>query len=281
MKLQYLGTAAAEGFPSLYCVCDTCRRAWEAGGKNIRSRSQSVIDNKLLIDFPPDTYMHMLAHRLPLEKITNCIITHDHSDHFYVWDLENRGDEYAKIIEGQQFNLYGTKVVYEKTVDFFGSLEAAQKYHVTPHLLERFTPVQIGEYLVTPLPATHDPKSDPVIYLIEDKTASLLYAHDTGIIADDVFAYLVSHGKKLDFVSLDCTAGMLTGSRLCHLGLDTCIEMRDKMIETGITKADTRFCLNHFSHNCRATYDEMLVPANQAGFEVSYDGMCVDFYSDK
>ncbi len=88
MKLQYLGTAAAEGFPSLYCVCDTCRRAWEAGGKNIRSRSQSVIDNKLLIDFPPDTYMHMLAHRLPLEKITNCIITHDHSDHFYVWDLE-------------------------------------------------------------------------------------------------------------------------------------------------------------------------------------------------
>ena len=59
MKLQYFGTAAAEGWPSLFCGCDACRRAREAGGRNIRTRSQAMIDDKLLIDFPADTYLHM------------------------------------------------------------------------------------------------------------------------------------------------------------------------------------------------------------------------------
>ena len=55
MKLQYFGTAAAEGWPALFCGCDACRRAREAGGRNIRTRSQALIDDKLLIDFPADT----------------------------------------------------------------------------------------------------------------------------------------------------------------------------------------------------------------------------------
>lgn len=39
MKLQYLGTAAAEGFPGMFCNCTACERARKAGGKNIRTRS--------------------------------------------------------------------------------------------------------------------------------------------------------------------------------------------------------------------------------------------------
>lgn len=48
MKLQYLGTAAAEGWPALFCECDHCKRAKEAGGRNIRTRSQAVIDDTLM-----------------------------------------------------------------------------------------------------------------------------------------------------------------------------------------------------------------------------------------
>lgn len=43
MKITYLGTAAAEGFPAMFCNCEYCREAKKLGGKNIRTRSQAII----------------------------------------------------------------------------------------------------------------------------------------------------------------------------------------------------------------------------------------------
>ena len=56
MKIRYLGTAAAEGWPALFCSCPICTHAREHGGKNLRTRTQAILDDDLLIDFPPDTY---------------------------------------------------------------------------------------------------------------------------------------------------------------------------------------------------------------------------------
>ena len=81
MKLKYLGTAAAEGFPAVFCNCQYCREARELGGKNIRTRSQSLINDDLLIDFPPDTYHHFLTQSIEGDKIKYLLITHAHSDH--------------------------------------------------------------------------------------------------------------------------------------------------------------------------------------------------------
>ncbi len=68
MEIQYLGTAAAEGLPALFCDCETCRRARDMGGKEMRTRTQSVVDGKLLIDLPPDTYTHALNYHLRLNN---------------------------------------------------------------------------------------------------------------------------------------------------------------------------------------------------------------------
>ena len=62
MKIQYLGTAAAEGIPAIFCECETCKKTRERGGKNIRTRSQALIDDKILIDLPADTYLHFLQY---------------------------------------------------------------------------------------------------------------------------------------------------------------------------------------------------------------------------
>ena len=277
MKLQYLGTAAAEGFPALFCTCDTCRRAQKAGGKNIRSRSQAVVDNKLLIDFPADTYLHILAHGLSLPDIHYCFITHKHSDHFYISDLEMRALSYAKLTDGLPLHLYGMRAVYDEICGLVNRIGAGIKERVVPHLLEKYAPVFIDGYTVIPLPADHDPDSEPVIYLIENEKSSLLYAHDTGVWGDDVWKYLADRGRTIDFVSLDCTAGLLHGWTHSHLSLDVCADVKKRMLAERLADAHTRFCLNHFSHNCLATYDEMLLPAKQAGFEVSFDGMCADF----
>lgn len=57
MKIHILDSAAAEGFPAMFCECDTCKRARAEGGRSIRARSQAVIDNTILIDFGPDTIL--------------------------------------------------------------------------------------------------------------------------------------------------------------------------------------------------------------------------------
>lgn len=44
MKIAYLGTGAAEGIPAIFCSCPYCSGVRLRGGKEIRSRSQILID---------------------------------------------------------------------------------------------------------------------------------------------------------------------------------------------------------------------------------------------
>lgn len=69
MKIKYLGTAAAEGVPAIFCRCEVCRKSKAAGGRNIRTRSQSIIDDRLLLDFCPDTFIHTLRDNIDLISI--------------------------------------------------------------------------------------------------------------------------------------------------------------------------------------------------------------------
>ena len=80
MKIQYLGTAAAEGWPGIFCRCDVCKKALRLGGKNIRTRSQAVIDDKILVDLPQDTYSHMLTYGLDMPNIRTLFVTHSHQE---------------------------------------------------------------------------------------------------------------------------------------------------------------------------------------------------------
>ena len=50
MQFQYLGTAAAEGWPAVFCRCKYCLEAQRLGGKNIRTRSQAIVNDDLLLD---------------------------------------------------------------------------------------------------------------------------------------------------------------------------------------------------------------------------------------
>ncbi|MCT6918709.1 MAG: hypothetical protein M3Z49_05820, partial [Bifidobacteriales bacterium] len=60
MKFEHLGTAAAERIPGIFCMCDLCKQARRIGGKEIRTQSQALVDDALLLDFPGDTYCHFI-----------------------------------------------------------------------------------------------------------------------------------------------------------------------------------------------------------------------------
>ncbi len=273
MKIKYLGTAAAEGIPGIFCTCNTCERARKAGGKNIQTRSQALIDDNLLIDLPPDTYMHILHGGLNLNNIEHCLITHPHQDHFYPDELSMR--EPGFCVADKHLTLYSGKNAHEIICDYIERRNL--KVNTSAVQVYPYKSFYADAYKITPIPATHDEKIDSMIYAIEKDGKSILYAHDTGILTDESWNFIENSGIKFDYVSIDCTGVLLKGWTHGHLSLDTCEMFKNKLIECNTVKVSTVYCINHFSHNSLAIRDEIVPYAEKSGFLVSYDGLEVEF----
>lgn len=277
MELQYLGTAAAEGWPAVFCNCQACLDARRLGGKNIRTRSQALIDRQLLLDLPCDTYLHMLREQLDLSGVRWLLVTHSHTDHFYPAELVNRGHCYAHDMKSPTLDIYCSEAVR----DYFyraaaHELEQDVEDRLRFHIVKPFLSFDAGPYHVTPLPARHIEQA--LFYLIEKDGKSLLYAHDTGRFFKEVYDFLGKRGKPLDLVSLDCTSGCYeNGEEGGHMGLPDNVAVRQLLLESGAADGHTRFILNHFSHNGKWLYEEMAAHSAAEHMEPSYDGMEIQF----
>lgn len=275
MKFQFLGTAAAEGIPALWCRCDACRRSRELGGRAIRTRSQALIDDTLLIDFPADTYKHFLDNRLDLTNVSACLITHSHSDHLYPKDLATLMPGFSHTQDGYHLSVYGSDKVGEAISDQMSRLEKTGLASFTE--VKAFAPFAVGRYTVTALTAIHDPGAGPLYYMITDGEKTVLYAHDTHFFHDDVWAYFKEQGVHFDLVSLDCTNACLPLNYIGHMGLAENVQVKERMRSEGMADENTVFVSNHFSHNgISVVYDDFVLAAAKEGFRVSYDGMILE-----
>ncbi len=275
MKITYLGTAAAEGLPGLFCNCEICQRARRLGGKNLRTRSQSLIDDTLLIDFPADTYAHMLHYNVPLSHIHSVLITHTHQDHLYLEDPGLRFGVFSHELDGKM-TLYGNDALVRNYDKMYRS--DPNDTHLDGNLdcveLKEFVPVCIEGYTVTPLLANHDKNEKCFIYLIQHGETSLLYGNDTGLFPDKTWSYLA--GKPLDLVSLDCTTIKYPDGNN-HMGIADNLSALKKMSELHCLKPTTKVVLTHFSHNGEMLHDELQQEVEPYHFVVAYDGMSVNF----
>ena len=275
MKIRFLGTAAAEGMPALFCKCDACKKARELGGKNIRTRSQAMVNDTLLIDFPCDTYMHILQNGIDLTHIHHCVITHTHSDHYYPTDMTFVMPGYAELPEDYKgLHIYGSSAIAEEMEKIQKKTGGLTDYCCLPV----FEPCVIDEFVITPLKACHG-ATDPYIYIIDDGTRRMLYANDTDIFPEETWDYLVSTKQRLDMVSMDCTGGAYEElSYQGHMCVGRNIKCRDRLLETGICDENTVFVLNHFSHNGLHTlHEDFSKIAEEYGFISTYDGMELAF----
>ena len=280
MKITYYGTAAAEGFPGLFCSCEACERARAAGGKNIRTRSQALIDGELLIDFPADTYLHVLNYGLELRDVKSILITHGHDDHMYPMDFEYRkvGYAYFDVDEDELTPVpvhmsHDTSEVFCKDKDM-NDLEKRHAFRCVQ--TTAFVPFETIGYTVTPLEADHAAYLQPRMYIIQKDGKTLLYGHDSGYYPESTWEYLAKTKPHFDFVSLDCTGIVLDYER-GHMGIKGCERVRDRLLQMGTADEKTLFCLHHFSHNGRLTYDELKAVADEKGLLVSYDGAQFEF----
>lgn len=275
MKLQFLGTAAAEGVPAIFCTCETCRIARKKGGKNIRSRSQALIDDSLLIDLPADTYWHSMQQGIDLSHVHNVINTHVHEDHLYPNELYNYHKGFANLPEDHpKFHFWGGEEMVEMLTPYTTAESALGR--ICLHELPLFTPTLVGEHTVTALPAFHGTRT-PRIYIIERDGKSILYAHDTGDLKEEVWDYLAETKPRVDLISMDCTFGNRAPSKVCgHWGFVCIQKVVARMLEEGYVDADTVKIVNHFSHNSPDVNYENRAVYEQQGYLMSYDGMVVE-----
>lgn len=275
MKLQYWGTAASEGWPALFCRCEACCKARILGGRNIRTRSQALLDDSVLLDFPADTYLHALQYNRDLSDIRHVLITHSHEDHFYPLDMILKVPPYAHHQAVPKLTIYGNKTVIDMLVQAIRTCGMPYNdvmEYLQPVTLQPFAPFAMGEYTVTALLADHIPHEDCFLYLIEKDDRVLLYAHDTGFFPAETWEYL--RGRRLDLISIDCT--FVTHScRRNHLGLPEVIEIQKKLQKMGCVTQESQFVINHFSHNIPVLHDELAAQAGNYGFLTAYDGMTV------
>ncbi len=280
MKIQYLGTGAAEATPAMFCQCRVCKAAFELGGKNIRTRSQTLVDDKILIDLPADTYMHFISNKINPQNIKTCIITHNHGDHLYSREMTMRRSGFADIEDAAPINYYATNSAYCELTQMYNekmSDKTENENRVKIHKIYPFTSFMSDGYKITPLKANHAPGTDPVIYVIEKNNKTLLYGHDTGRFPDETWQYLIDMKLRFNMVSLDSTYSTMNGNDFGgHMNLTINNEVKNKMVSLGMADAFTVFVANHFFHRC-GLYEEIKAGAEEIGFLASYDGMVIEF----
>lgn len=271
MKVHFLGTAAAEGFPNAFCRCEPCLKARELGGKNIRTRSSAIIDDVIKFDYSPDSYMQALRDNIDLGAVEHLLVTHTHSDHYNAYDLECRIVGIAHGLQ-QPMHVYGNDAVMHRTRVAIGQFEGER---FAFHLLRPFETIAVGDALVTPLPADHDRMETCLLYVIEKGGKKLLYGHDSGWFPEATWAWL--KGKSLDCAILDCTHGYTGNSRnRNHMGVETVLETQREFRTENILKEDAKIVVTHFSHNSRLLHDEFDEIFKPSGILAAYDGLTLN-----
>lgn len=286
MKLQFLGSAAAEGIPALFCGCGVCRRAAVERGKNIRFRSGALLNDHILLDLTPDIYAQTLRFGLDLSKVDALFVTHSHTDHLDTGELVKRSTaNYCHIPEEKPLDVYGNeKVRYliQQALELeFGSYSDAS---LALHVLEPGKPVVLEDLRITPFPAVHDPKEQCFLYLLEEPGgASALYANDTGMLPEETLAAVAAalNGKRLAMVSMDCTFGPHSRDYPGHMGAEENLRLREALTRKGCMDESTACYVTHFSHNCGMSHQELESFFAPKGFSVVHDGLCVTVSSGK
>jgi phosphoribosyl 1,2-cyclic phosphate phosphodiesterase len=113
MEILFLGTSAAEGWPALFCTCENCQRAAQAGGKNVRTRPSTLIDGTILVDPGPDMHHHALAYGLRFADLEGIVVTHAHADHLAADEFHFTCSPFSHRDMTRRLSIWGNETVLE------------------------------------------------------------------------------------------------------------------------------------------------------------------------
>jgi len=307
VRVTFLGTAAAEGVPQLWCRCDNCRVARERGGRHVRCRTATLINDDLLIDAGPDLAPSAGRLGLDLSAVRALLITHPHYDHLDAASLRDRG-RYWGGTALPPLTIYGSRASLDQLAQ--RSDAAALRYDAHP--IAPFGPVVVStggaavadprlpraapfpatparRYELWPLAAAHaQPDDEAMLFAIRQiagpevmagrEPAALLYATDTGPFPAATWAALAdlgARGVRFGAAVVDATFG--TGLDLkdasAHMTLVQMIAVQRELARRGLLTVDVQRLAIHFSHYFTPPHDELVALLAPEGIRPAYDGL--------
>lgn len=276
MRIKVLGSGASEGTPAIFCNCDSCIKARELGGKNIRTRSQFYVEDNLMIDFGDDTFYHSLNENISLSKLKHLLITHSHLDHYNPTIFRYRGGYFATELSEKQLKVYSNpavKEIYDQLDRGKPTAEVAKTIEF--NTMTEFVPLTTEEYKIHTVLAQHMKNEKCYMYVVEKDGKRVLFGNDSGYFPEETFEYL--KGMHMDLVFLDCTFGLKSlGMMTTHMGFPENLLVKERFYENGTADDNTIFVGHHFAHSCDSTHEELSETMGKHGFLVSFDGMVIE-----
>ncbi len=267
MQLLFLGTAAAEGYPGLFCNCPNCQEARALGGRNLRMRSALLVNDDLLIDFGPDLLASAHKFGRSLHGVRTGLVTHAHMDHFFIGNFEMRGDSFTGRLPIPLMRLFGPQ---EATDSIQQALPDLEKVSLELHTVRAFETWTDGPYTFRSYQAYHAVGHlDAVFYSVDDGQHSFLYATDTGPFPEATWKAL--EGQSFDVIILEETLG--TGNYTQHMGFNTFIDHVRRMRDEGMLRPGGRIIAHHMSHTSNPVHEKVEAILGPHGVDVAYDGM--------
>ena len=269
MKIFFLGTGSAEGYPSPFCECENCREARKAGGKSFRQRSSIMIDDKLLFDFGPDLVGYTLKYNLCLSSIKVLLITHSHYDHFYPENLKLLLPETGTILtDPPALKIICSQDVADRISNTCRDIKSAVPWEII--IADAYKTVTTLGFEITALPAAHMVgKEKAFFYMVRSKEKTLLCAYDTGKWNEEGWEYLKGH--HFHGVIIDETMGYESYGE--HHNIEEVIVVKNRMTRDGLIDNKTAFIITHISHNLNPVHrrlEELFAPES---IQVAYDGL--------
>ncbi len=238
VEVLLLGTGAADGIPNPFCRCATCTDHRERG--ELRTPTSVLIDGRLLIDPGPGGAAAGVAlrprpHRpaSPCSPATPTATTSTRRccmHHSWVTQspLEVVGPE--PVVAWSRQWLDG-----DQTAITFRSVTAGDT-------------IDVAGYRVTVLAANHEAFGEACCYLIEDDSASVLYATDTGLLPERR-RWPRSPARQVDLVLLEETFGPAPTRAIATCTWPRSAETVARLRELGVVTEGTRVVAVHLAHD--------------------------------
>jgi phosphoribosyl 1,2-cyclic phosphate phosphodiesterase len=282
MRLTFLGTAAAEGYPNPFCRCNNCERARALGGPSLRRRSAALIDDALLIDLGPDLIAASHALGRSLGGLRYCLQTHPHADHLDASHLLSRSPEYG-VPDAPRLHFYASAATAQRLAWLLATdvapaglldLEVGERLNLELQQIEPLQSFAAGPYRVTAFPANHGAAGEALLYAIEADGRRIFYGTDTAELPEETWQAFHRLGSRFDVVILDHTYGYVHGPG-DHLDAYQFIAHVARMRDESLLAPDARVLATHVSHETNPPHPELSALAARHGYEIAYDGLTV------
>lgn len=254
VRIQVLGSGAADGWPNPWCSCDSCRAALEQGV--VRAQTSVLVDGRLLLDLGPTIGLSAASTGLSLRDVDTVCVTHRHVDHHFaqawVWRYWAR--------EARPLTVVAPPLVL---ADASPHLDELTTHEALPGQV-----LQVNGFVIRPVDAQHP--EDAVNYDVTAPDGTrLLYGTDTGVLLDDTVEAL--RDRAFDVVLLE-----LAGTPIpSHLTLDTWPEQLERLRAVGAITDATDVVAIHVGHD-NPPPDELDRRLAALGSRAARDGDVID-----